>query len=148
MIVGIASDHRGFTRKQELIEQLENLEYNVVDYGAYSEVSIDYPDVAFQLGEAVAKQECDCGIILCQTGIGVSIACNKVKKIRCAKVDTVEEAKMTRFHNDANIIAMSAKLPLEVAQQITTTFLTTEFSKDERHIRRIEKLTNYEDHLC
>ncbi len=144
MKVGIVSDHRGFELKQKLIEHLLT-QYECVDLGTNDKTSVDYPDYAFLLGEKVAQGELDFGIAICGSGIGISIACNKVKGVRCAKVSNQEEAKYTRLDNDANIIALAASIPLEEAIKYVETFLTTRFSKEERHIRRIEKITFYEN---
>ena len=97
MKVGIVSDHRGYELKKELVKELTN--YELIDYGTYSTESVDYPDYAFLLGDKVVKKEVDYGIAICGSGIGISIACNKVNGIRCAKVNTVLDAKMTRLDN-------------------------------------------------
>ena len=140
-MIGIASDHGGFELKQKLIKELK--EFDIKDYGTDSILSVDYPLFAFKLGEAVAKKEVNFGIAICTTGIGISIACNKVKGVRCAKVSDIKEAEMSRLHNDANIIALNSKIenPIEVVK----TFLTTDFSNEERHIRRINEIKKYEE---
>ena len=108
MKIAIASDHRGYKLKDYLINELEK-EYEVIDLGTNSEESTDYPDYAFMLGEAVISGVADFGVAICGSGIGISIACNKVKGIRCAKVSNSEEAKYTREDNDANIVAFGEK---------------------------------------
>lgn len=140
-MIGIACDHGGYELKQKLIEELK--EYDFKDYGTYSTESVDYPLYAFKLGEAVSNKEVEKGIVICTTGIGISIACNKVKGIRCAKVANVDEAKMSRLHNDANVVALNSKVenPIEIVR----TFLTTEFLNEERHIRRINQIKEYEE---
>ena len=140
-MIGIASDHGGYELKQKIIEALK--EYDIKDYGTNNTDSVDYPLYAFKLGEALAKGEVKFGIAICTTGIGISIACNKVKGVRCAKVANVEEAKMSRLHNDANIVALNSKVdnPIEIVK----TFLTTDFLNEERHIRRIEEIKKYEE---
>lgn len=143
MKVGIVSDHRGYELKKELVKELTN--YELIDYGTYSTESVDYPDYAFLLGDKVVKKEVDYGIAICGSGIGISIACNKVNGIRCAKVNTVLDAKMTRLDNDANIIALSAKTNKNDAIELINTFLETNFSNEERHINRINKIKNYEE---
>ncbi|MDD3453040.1 MAG: RpiB/LacA/LacB family sugar-phosphate isomerase [Bacilli bacterium] len=143
-MIGIASDHAGYEVKKELLIYLENLGYKIKDYGTFSEDSVDYPDFAFTIGKAVADDIIDKGILICKTGIGMSIACNKVKKVRCAKVDTIEEAKLTREHNNANVLAVSAIKSLNELKEIVEIFLKTEFSNNERHINRINKITDYE----
>lgn len=143
MKVGIVSDHRGYELKKELVKELTN--YELIDYGTYSTESVDYPDYAFLLGDKVVKKEVDYGIAICGSGIGISIACNKVNGIRCAKVNTVLDAKMTRLDNDANVIALSAKTNKNDAIELINTFLETKFSNEERHINRINKIKNYEE---
>ena len=143
MKVGIVSDHRGYELKKELVKELTN--YELIDYGTYSTESVDYPDYAFLLGDKVVKKEVDYGIAICGSGIGISIACNKVNGIRCAKVNTVLDAKMTRLDNDANVIALSAKTNKNDAIELINTFLETNFSTEERHINRINKIKNYEE---
>ena len=143
MKVGIVSDHRGYELKKELVKELTN--YELIDYGTYSTESVDYPDYAFLLGDKVVKKEVDYGIAICGSGIGISIACNKVNGLRCAKVNTVLDAKMTRLDNDANVIALSAKTNKNDAIELINTFLETNFSNEERHINRINKIKNYEE---
>ena len=98
--------------KQELTKFLIELGYNVINYGTDNTEMVDYPDYAFKIGEAVSRNDINYGILICNTGIGMSIACNKVKGIRCAKVDNVYEAKMTRRDNDANVIALSSRIEI------------------------------------
>ena len=144
MKIGIATDHRGVEVKQELINYLESEGYNVVDYGTNSEDSVDYPDYAFKVGEAVANKEIDFGVLICNTGIGMSIAANKVKKVRCARVLDEYDAKMTRIDNDANVIALSSRVDIEKLKSILKVFLETPHNSEERHDRRISKINNYE----
>ena len=108
MRIGIANDHRGYKLKEYLVKELEK-EYEVINLGTNYTESVDYPDYAFALGELVSSGEADFGIAICGSGIGISIACNKVKGIRCAKVSNVEEAKYTREDNDSNIVAFGEK---------------------------------------
>ncbi len=143
MRVGIANDHHGIEINKNLTKYLEELGYNVVNYGPETTDSVDYPIYAFKLGEAVARKDVDFGIVICNSGIGVSIACNKVKGVRCAKVNDEWEAKMTRLDNDANVIAVGSRLPMEELQKMIKIFLETEFSKIERHQRRIDLINNY-----
>ena len=110
-----------------------------------SEESTDYPDYAFALGEAVVANKVDFGVAICGSGIGISIACNKVKGIRCAKVSTKEEAAITRIDNNSNIVAFSEKVSEEEALEIVKTFIETENSKEEKHIRRVNKIIEYEE---
>lgn len=144
MKIGIASDHRGYNLKKEIIKKLEK-KYDFIDYGTNSEESVDYPDYGILLGEKVTQKEVDYGIAICGSGIGISIACNKVKGIRCAKVSNKEEAKITRIDNDANIIAFTADMDIETAIDIIITFIETPFSNIERHKKRIKKITEYEE---
>lgn len=145
MKIGIANDHRGYKLKCFLVKELENLGYQVYNYGTNSEESVDYPDFAFVLGEKVVNKEVDFGIAICGSGIGISIACNKVKGVRCAKVSNIEEAKYTREDNDSNIIALGEKTSEKDALAIITTFINTPFSALEKHQRRINKIANYEE---
>ena len=140
-MIGIASDHAGFELKEKLKKELKN--YQIIDYGTTVDTSVDYPDYAFKIGESIANKGIKLGILICKTGIGMSIACNKVRGVRCAKVDNVEEAKLTRLHNNSNVIAISALN--KNALEIVKTFLDTEFSNEERHIRRINKIAEYEE---
>ncbi len=140
-MIGIASDHAGFELKEKLKQELTD--YQIIDYGTMVDTSVDYPDYAFKIGESIANKGIKLGILICKTGIGMSIACNKVRGVRCAKVDNVEEAKLTRLHNNSNVIAISALN--KNALEIVKTFLDTEFSNEERHIRRINKITEYEE---
>ena len=145
MKLGFASDHRGYSLKQELIERLKKENYEVVDYGTNSTESTDYPDYAFKLGENVVAKNVDFGIAICGSGIGISIACNKVKGIRCAKVTTKEEVIATRTDNDSNIIAFGEKMPIEDAYELVKTFITTPCSMEEKHVRRRNKIKEYEE---
>ena len=142
MKIGIVSDHRGYKLKDQILKNMKN--YEIIDYGTFSEESVDYPDYAFTLCKKIMEKEIELGIAICGSGIGISIACNKVKGIRCAKVSTKEEAYYTRNDNDANVVAFSAETTLEDAISIINTFIGTPFSNEERHIRRINKIKEYE----
>jgi len=144
MKLAIATDHRGVEVKQNLIKFLESEGYNVIDYGTNSEESVDYPDYAFKVGEAVARKEVDYGILVCNTGIGMSIAANKVKGVRCARVLDEYDAKMTRIDNDANVIALSSRYSVDKLEKVLKVFLETPHVSEERHDRRISKIDNYE----
>lgn len=144
MKIGIASDHRGYNLKEEIIKNLEN-KYEFKNLGTFSTDSVDYPDYAFKLGKEVVNKNVDFGIAICGSGIGISIACNKVKGIFCAKVSNRDEAKYTRLDNDSNIVAFSSDISLENAIDIVTTFVETSFSNEQRHINRINKIKDYED---
>ena len=145
MKIGIANDHRGTKLKDILKKELIEQNYEVIDYGTNSEESVDYPDYAFKLGHDVTTKKVDFGIAICGSGIGISIACNKVTGVRCAKVVNKEEAKYTRIDNDANIVAFGEKVPAEEALEIVTTFINTPFSALEKHQRRIDKIASYEE---
>ena len=144
MKIGFASDHRGYSLKKQLIEELKN-EYEIVDCGTDSEESVDYPDYAFILGNKVASHEVDFGVAICGSGIGISIACNKVKGVRCAKVSSLEDVIATRTDNDANIIAFGEKTNLKDALLWVNTFVITEASQEEKHVRRRNKIKAYEE---
>lgn len=145
MKIGIANDHHGVEIKQNLINILENKGYNVVNYGTDGSEMVDYPDYAFKIGEEVVKNNIDFGILLCNTGIGMSIACNKVKGARCAKVSSVYEAEMTRRDNDANVIALSTRMDIKELEEIIDKFLTSEYADIDRYKRRIDKINNYDN---
>ena len=142
-MLGIASDHRGYHLKEKIKEAIEDIK--IVDFGTDSEESCDYPDYAFKLGEAVAKKEVDYGIAICGSGIGISIACNKVKGVRCAKVSNREDARITRIDNDSNIVAFKEDVPIDEALNIIYTFINTSFSEEEKHHRRVDKIIKYEE---
>lgn len=146
MKIGFASDHRGYKLKEQLIGEFEGRGYPVKDYGTNSEESTDYPDYAFALGNGVVNKDVDLGVAICGSGIGISIACNKVKGIRCAKVDSVQEAIATRVDNDSNIIAFGEKMTFEQAKELVQTFIDTPTSNEEKHVRRRNKIKEYEEH--
>ena len=140
-MIGIGSDHGGYALKQAVIKHLEEKGYAVKDYGCYSEESCDYPVYAKAVANAVKDGEVKQGILICGTGIGISITANKIKGIRAALCSDTFSAHATREHNDANILAMGARVVGEgLALDIVDTFLETEFSNDERHIRRINMI--------
>lgn len=144
MKIAIACDHRGVDVKQELTKYLQDKGYNVINCGTDSTDMVDYPDYAFEVGKKVVKKEADYGILICNTGIGMSIAANKVKGVRCARVQDEYDAKMTRTDNDANVIALSARTDIEKLKRILDVFLNTEFANIDRYKKRIEKIDNYE----
>lgn len=144
MKIGIASDHGGYNLKNKLKKYLEN-KYEVIDYGTYNLESVDYPDFAFKLGESILNDDVSFGIAICKTGIGMSIALNKVKGIRCAKLDCINDVGCSRKHNNSNAIAISGKMNSYKAKMIINKFLNTKFSNEERHIRRINKIKEYEN---
>ncbi len=138
--IGMASDHRGYKLKQKLTKYLTKKGYDVIDYGCDGTLSCDYPEFGFKLGEAIKQNEVQKGIAICGSGIGISIACNKIKGVRCAKVDNVKEVKYTRRDNDANVIAIAGNMPVFRAKDIVDVYLKTEFSLKERHQKRIDML--------
>ncbi len=140
-MLAIGSDHGGYALKQVIMAHLtaRGLEYK--DFGTYSEASCDYPDYGRAVAQAVANGEAEYGIIICGTGIGISITANKIPGIRAALCGDCFSAEATRSHNDANILALGARVVGEgLAIKIVDTFLDTPFSNDERHIRRIRKI--------
>ena len=145
MKIGIASDHRGYKLKEKVKKYLLKKGYEVLDLGTNSTESVDWPDYGIMLGEKVRDKEVDFGIAVCGTGIGISIACNKVKGVRCARVTSKYDARETRIHNNANIVALNEKMFLFEAKDIVDTFLNTKYLPEERFERRINKLSNYED---
>ena len=141
MKIAIGCDHGALNLKNKLVSYLEDKGFDVKDFGTYTNASCDYPEFAAAAARAVASGECEKGIVLCTTGIGVSISANKIDGIRCALLSDVWSAKMTRLHNDTNVMALGAGVVGEnLALEIVDTWLGTEFSGDERHQRRIDKL--------
>ena len=141
MRISIGCDHGALALKNKMVAHLTKKGYDVKDCGTYTADSCDYPDYAAAAAKAVASGECDKGIVLCTTGIGVSITANKVKGIRCALLSDVLSAKMTRLHNDTNMMAVGAGIVGQMlALEIMDTWLGTEFSGEERHQRRIDKM--------
>lgn len=141
MKISIGCDHGGFALKEHLKQFLEEKGYSVEDVGTYSEDSCDYPAFAHAAARLVSTGECEKGIVICTTGIGVSICANKNQGIRCALCSDPLSAKMTRLHNDANMLALGAGIiGKNLAEEITAVFLETEFSGAQRHERRIRQI--------
>ena len=141
MKIAIACDHGALDLKNTLIARLEGQGHQVVNFGTDTLDSCDYPDFAGAAAKAVAAGECDRGIVLCTTGIGVSITANKIDGVRCALLSDVMSARMTREHNDTNMMALGAGVVGQMlALEILDTWLGTEFSHNERHQRRIDKV--------
>ncbi|MCR5025686.1 MAG: ribose 5-phosphate isomerase B [Lachnospiraceae bacterium] len=141
MKVAIGSDHGGYDLKEFLTAHLREKGYEVDDKGCYSKESCDYPVYGHAVANAVAKGEADRGIVICTTGIGISIAANKVPGIRAALCTNELMAKMTRLHNDANVLALGANIVGPgLAESITDTFLSEDFSKVDRHQRRVDEM--------
>lgn len=144
-MIAIACDHGGYELKKIIMAELSRRGLSYKDFGTYSEESCDYPDYARCAAEAVASGECERGIVICGTGIGVSITANKIRGIRCALCGDCFSAEATRQHNDANMLALGARVTgAGLALKIVDTFLNTPFSGDERHIRRIAKIAAVE----
>ncbi|WP_105616704.1 ribose 5-phosphate isomerase B [Vallitalea okinawensis] len=137
-MIAIGSDHGGYELKQEIIQYLESEGYAYKDYGCYGTESCDYPEFAKKVGHAIINKEAEKGILICGTGIGISIAANKIKGIRCALCHDCFSAEATRLHNNSNILAMGGRVVgPELALKIAKTWLETEFSDEDRHNRRI-----------
>ena len=141
MKIAIGCDHGAYTLKKTIVSYLEKKGYTVRDFGCFNPGSCDYPDFCGAAAKAVASGECQKGIVLCTTGIGASIAANKVRGIRCALLSDVLSARLTRLHNDTNMMALGAGIVGEgLALEIVQVWLNTEFSEEERHKKRIQKM--------
>lgn len=146
MKIAIACDHGALELKNDVVAFLKNQGFEVTDFGTHTSDSCDYPDYAAQAALAVARGECEKGIVLCTTGIGMSIAANKVKGIRCALLSDVMSARITREHNDTNMMALGAGVVGKLlALEIVDTWVHTDFSHNERHHRRIDKVMALEN---
>ena len=145
MIVGITNDHFAVSKKNKIKAYLEKKGHTVIDYGYNGDenVKVDYPKYAFELAKNMDKL--DIGILICTSGIGMSIAANRIKGVRCARITNVKDAKETRIHNNANVIALNESMFLFEAKDIIDTFLKTKYVPDERFERRINKMLDYED---
>jgi len=141
MKIAIGCDHGALDLKNALVERLGKQGHEVKDFGTYTAASCDYPEFAAAAAKAVASRECERGIVLCTTGIGVSTTANKIDGIRCALLSDVMSARMTREHNDTNVMALGAGVVGQLlAFEIVDTWLGTDFSHNERHQRRIDKV--------
>lgn len=146
MKVALACDHGAFEYKEIVKEMLSKEGHDVEDFGCYSCESVDYPDMATPAAESVAQGKNERGIVICGTGIGVSITANKVRGIRCALCSEPVSAKLTREHNDSNVLAIGQRVVgVEVMKEIVRVWMQTEFSNDPRHQRRIDKVMALED---
>ena len=144
-MIAIGCDHAALKLKNLIKAHLTELGFEVEDYGCFTEQSVDYSDYALKVAEAVSSNKCDKGILICGTGIGMSIAANKVKGIRCAHCSDTFSAKATRQHNDANVLALGERVVgAGLALDIVDCFINTPFSGDERHVRRINKISAIE----
>ena len=140
MIIAIGSDHAGFTRKQEILEHLQVQGHEVNDLGTYSKDSMDYPDVAVEVAKQVASKEVERGILVCGSGIGVSIVANKTEGVRAANCVNEEMASLSRQHNDANVLALGERLvDTKIALSMVDIFLSTPF-EGGRHQLRVDKI--------
>lgn len=141
MKIAIGCDHGGYDLKERLVSYLKEAGHDVDDKGCYEKKSVDYPVYGRAVAEAVASKEAEYGIVICTTGIGISMVANKVKGVRCALCTNGLMAKMTRLHNDANVLALGANIVGPgLAEEMVDIFLSTPFSADEKHIRRINML--------
>jgi ribose 5-phosphate isomerase B len=148
MKIAIGSDHAGFDLKEVIKNHLQELGHEFKDFGTFDESSVDYPDYAFYVGKAVQSGQYDRGILICGTGIGMSIAANKIPGIRCALCHDVFSAKATRNHNDSNILAMGARvIGNTLALKVLDAWLQAEF-EGGRHARRVDKISNIEDTMA
>ena len=146
MKIAVACDHGAYEYKEMIKEMLLSQGHEVVDFGTDSTASMDYPDTALPCAKAVASSECERGIVMCGTGIGVSITANKVKGIRCALCSDPLSARLTREHNDSNMLAFGQRIiGSEMAKEIVNVWLGTPFSNGERHIQRIRKVMAIEE---
>lgn len=144
MKLGIASDHRGYKLKEKIKKYLKKKNIEFIDYGTDSGVSVDYNDYALKVCESINNQDVQCGILICGTGIGMSIMANKVNGIMCAKVDNAREARLAREHNNANVISFSADLLMLEVKDIIDAYLKASFLEDVKYIRRVEKIKSLE----
>lgn len=140
-MIAIGCDHGGYELKGRIIKHLEDRGIECKDFGCYSKRSVDYPEFGHAVAKSVASGECALGIVICTTGIGMSIAANKVKGVRAALCSETLSASLTRLHNNANVLALGAGIVGEkLAIQIVDTFIDTDFSKEERHARRVSMI--------
>lgn len=145
MKIAIASDHRGVSYKKEIINYLNNLGYETIDCSEVNTPTDDYPDFAFNVCSKVVAKNADFGILVCRTGIGMSIAANKVKGIRCAKLDSVEDAILCRNDNGANVITFNYTKDMSEIEKIIDAYINADELNDERHKRRVKKIMDFEN---
>lgn len=145
MRIGIANDHRGIDAKEIISKYLIEKGYGVVNYGTDTKDAVDFPDYAYKLGKGVLNKEVDLGIAICGTGIGMSIALNKMKGIYCAKVSKESEAVLSKAHNNANVIAISEETDKDLMLSIIDKFVSTPFSNIDRYINRNNKIKDIEN---
>lgn len=140
MKIGIACDHHGVKLKSKIIKYLNSKGYEVINFGTDTTESVDYTDYAFKIGNAIQNNEINYGFLICGTGIGMCMAANRMKNVRCARVFNKYEARMTRLHNNANVLAFSSKMCFFKIKKIIDIFLETSYSDLERHNIRLKKL--------
>ena len=140
--IAVGADHAGFELKKDIVKYLEDKGYDVIDVGTYTEDSVDYPDLAYKAAEYVSKKESEVGILVCGTGIGMSMVANKIPGVRAALCNSVESAKLSKAHNDANLLCIGSRLDNpDSTHDIIDAWLSTEF-KHGRHERRVDKIHN------
>lgn len=144
MKIAIASDHMGVKYKEEIISYLKEKGHEIIDCSPVNNPTDDYPDFAIKTCKKVVNKEAEMGILICRTGIGMSIAANKVKGIRCAKVDSVEDAILCRNDNGANVMTFNYTKDMSLIKKMIDAFMSAEIMNDERHIRRVNKIMKYE----
>ena len=144
MRIALASDHRGYALKQILINKLQE-NYQIIDLGTNSEDQVDFPIYGIALGKAIQNKEADLGIAICGTGIGISIAANKVKGVMCAKISNEDEARLAKEHNNANVIALSGNTNPEQASKMVEAFLKAKPNSEKKYQRRIDQILDYEN---
>ena len=143
MRIAVGCDHRGLNLKQFILKLVTQMEHSYEDFGCYTTDSVDYPDIAKKVAEAVTTGDFECGILICDTGIGMSIAANKVKGIRAALCHNAFSARRARQHNDANVLCLGVEEEQGLIPEIVEAFLTSEF-EGERHLRRLNKIRDME----
>lgn len=144
MKIAIGCDHRGYSLKPEILQEVTKLGHEIKDFGSFDEKQVDYPDYALTVARAVAKGEFDCGILICGTGIGMSVAANKIKGIRAARCQDCFSAKMARQHNDANILCLGGLvMGAGLAREVVRAYLEAKF-EGGHHARRLEKISAVE----
>lgn len=144
MKIAFASDHRGFELKKYLINTLKD-NFDIIDLGTDSTDSVDFPLFGISLGEKIVNHEADLGIAICGTGIGISIACNKVKGVMCAKISSIEEAKLAKLHNQANVLAFSGDIRPDLARKMILSFIDEAPLSDDKYLRRINQIKDYDN---
>jgi ribose 5-phosphate isomerase B len=149
LVIALGADHGGYALKEDIKNYLLSRGFKIKDFGTFSEESVDYPDYAFQVAQAVSAGQFSLGILVCTTGIGVSIVANKVKGVRAALCHDPLSAQLARQHNHANVLCLGGKIiGSKLALKIVETWLGTGVSSEERHVRRVKKIAEIEGGLC